>query len=151
MVATSWAHHAWGLTLTLTLTITTTSTSTITTTITITITITQVATSWARTLGLQRARSSAVAALHRDRVEPRLARHPHPHPHPHPGQVAALLYTEIVWSFAFDVLVFSTQPDVMQLGGAGLIIGGAAVNALAIGRTGGPRYNNVAADEDVDE
>lgn len=61
------------------------------------------ATSWLRVIGLQRATSSAVATL---------------------------LYTEIVWAFAFDVLVFLTHPDGLQYAGAGLIIGGATIFAL---------------------
>jgi len=57
-----------------------------------------------RTIGLQRAASSTVATL---------------------------LYTEIVWSFFFDVVINSMHPDVLQLGGATLIIGGAIVYAFA--------------------
>ena len=61
-------------------------------------------TTWTRTLGLQRASSSTVATL---------------------------LYTEIGWCFAADVLVLAMQPDSLQLAGAALIAGGAAVFALA--------------------
>ena len=62
------------------------------------------ATMCCRTIGLQRATSSTVATL---------------------------LYTEIAWSFLFDVVFNSVRPDGLQLTGAALIISGAAVYALA--------------------
>ena len=61
-------------------------------------------TSWTRTLGLQRATTSAVATL---------------------------LYTEIVWCFIFDIVLLALRPDALQLAGGTLIIGGAVTYALA--------------------
>ena len=59
-----------------------------------------VATSWMRTVGLQRAHSSAVTML---------------------------LYTEITWCFLFDVILLANRPDAHQYLGAAIIIVGAAV------------------------
>ena len=56
-----------------------------------------------RTIGLQRAASSTVATL---------------------------LYTEIAWSFVFDIAFNAARPDALQLVGAALIIGGAVVFAF---------------------
>ena len=62
------------------------------------------ATSAARTLGLQRAGSSAVASL---------------------------LYTEIAWCFALELLVLRAAAAPLKLAGAALIVGGAALSAVA--------------------